>query len=571
MIYFSDSQETASRFADSIEEFRRVFRSNNIAFGTPEGFVQFSRSIPKNPQLGEDLAVVAKSIMARETAISLRTILTIMAVASGGPDVARSDRDMSRPIDLLIDFLINVGGCSQISSEHPDSPCFDAVEDGEVNTPPAPVAFAQSANSEGAGAFRPLNQEPDHKSFSPMLSPRLPYEESSAGDSAPGTQSDDHVQTTRNAEQETGESSSFSGLHDPADRLTDSLTRLELNNLQMKHYLDSIDQRIGRMEPRLEQVPALVALQAKPRPKDDHDAKFSAAMGPSFPVMDEHLPNEQPMSAAELPEEPLYSAEHALPLWATPGQPLFSRRISLPILLACFALLAGVVFWSLGRGRARNDKATGPTSLTMPTASYPGPVRDSAPASASAVVHASDHPSQRAAPLPAKAGTATSSAAVGTERGKASAQTPLRSGPSPSLSSPNRAQTGTSPALVAATSGRAAPVSLTPTHESRLNLSNSSGRRVNVSSGVMAGNLIESPMPRYPKLASFTHMQGNVVMQAIISRDGTVESVHVLKGHHLLRSAATDAVRTWRYRPYLINGKPVEVATIISVDFSLSR
>jgi TonB family protein len=66
-------------------------------------------------------------------------------------------------------------------------------------------------------------------------------------------------------------------------------------------------------------------------------------------------------------------------------------------------------------------------------------------------------------------------------------------------------------------------------------------------------------------------MQGNVVMQAIISRNGTVESVHVIKGHRLLRSAATNAVRAWRYRPYLINGRPVEVATIVSVDFTLSH
>jgi TonB family protein len=66
-------------------------------------------------------------------------------------------------------------------------------------------------------------------------------------------------------------------------------------------------------------------------------------------------------------------------------------------------------------------------------------------------------------------------------------------------------------------------------------------------------------------------MQGNVVMQAIISRNGTVESVHVIKGHRLLRGAATSAVRAWRYRPYLINGRPVEVATIVSVDFTLSH
>jgi TonB family protein len=92
---------------------------------------------------------------------------------------------------------------------------------------------------------------------------------------------------------------------------------------------------------------------------------------------------------------------------------------------------------------------------------------------------------------------------------------------------------------------------------------------VNVSSGIMAANVLSAPQPSYPKLASLTRMQGAVVMQAIISKEGTIENVHVIKGHRLLRGAATNAVRTWRYRPYLVNGHPVVVATTVSVDFKL--
>jgi TonB family protein len=84
----------------------------------------------------------------------------------------------------------------------------------------------------------------------------------------------------------------------------------------------------------------------------------------------------------------------------------------------------------------------------------------------------------------------------------------------------------------------------------------------------MTASLLSATEPSYPKLASLTHLQGQVVMQAIISKRGTVESLRVLKGHFLLRSAATKAVRTWRFRPYLISGVPVEVATIVSVDFA---
>jgi protein TonB len=101
-------------------------------------------------------------------------------------------------------------------------------------------------------------------------------------------------------------------------------------------------------------------------------------------------------------------------------------------------------------------------------------------------------------------------------------------------------------------------------------VSNSSTtQRIHVSSGMMTGNVLSAPEPVYPKLALLTHMQGEVVMQAIISTEGTIENVRVLKGHRLLRGAATSAVRTWRYRPVLVDGRPVEVATIVTVTFIL--
>ncbi len=84
----------------------------------------------------------------------------------------------------------------------------------------------------------------------------------------------------------------------------------------------------------------------------------------------------------------------------------------------------------------------------------------------------------------------------------------------------------------------------------------------------MAGNLIYSRPPTYPKgLAGLFHTQGQVVLQAIISKNGRVQNLRVISGHYMLRGAAKDAVRTWRYRPYSIHGVPVEVATIISVEF----
>ena len=94
-------------------------------------------------------------------------------------------------------------------------------------------------------------------------------------------------------------------------------------------------------------------------------------------------------------------------------------------------------------------------------------------------------------------------------------------------------------------------------------------RRVAVSSGVMAGNRIGGENPQYPAIAKAARIQGTVVLQATISKNGTIENLRVISGPPMLQSAATQAVQGWRYKPYLLNGEPVEVETQVNVVFSL--
>ena len=89
-------------------------------------------------------------------------------------------------------------------------------------------------------------------------------------------------------------------------------------------------------------------------------------------------------------------------------------------------------------------------------------------------------------------------------------------------------------------------------------------------SHMMEGNLIYRVQPAYPPLARAARIQGAVQLRAIISRTGTIENLQVISGHPMLVGAALDAVRQWRYRPYLLNGDPVEVETQVTVNFSLS-
>jgi protein TonB len=95
-------------------------------------------------------------------------------------------------------------------------------------------------------------------------------------------------------------------------------------------------------------------------------------------------------------------------------------------------------------------------------------------------------------------------------------------------------------------------------------------QRVRVSAGVTQGMVLHKVQPTYPPLARTARVQGSVILAAIIGKDGTIQNLHVISGHPLLTQAALDAVRQWRYRPYILNGEPVEVDTQVTVNFTLS-
>ena len=87
---------------------------------------------------------------------------------------------------------------------------------------------------------------------------------------------------------------------------------------------------------------------------------------------------------------------------------------------------------------------------------------------------------------------------------------------------------------------------------------------------MMEGNLIYRMQPDNPALARLARIQGAVVLRAVISKQGTIDNLQAVSGPPLLMKAAIDAVQQWRYRPYLLNGEPVEVDTEITVNFVLA-
>lgn len=90
-----------------------------------------------------------------------------------------------------------------------------------------------------------------------------------------------------------------------------------------------------------------------------------------------------------------------------------------------------------------------------------------------------------------------------------------------------------------------------------------------ISQGVAQGFLVHQVKPVYPPLARQARIQGTVMLQAIIGKDGSIENLRLVSGHPMLAPAAIEAVRQWRYRPYTLNREPVEVQTEITVNFVL--
>jgi periplasmic protein TonB len=95
-------------------------------------------------------------------------------------------------------------------------------------------------------------------------------------------------------------------------------------------------------------------------------------------------------------------------------------------------------------------------------------------------------------------------------------------------------------------------------------------KRIRISQGVTQGMVVHKVEPSYPKLALSARVTGVVQLKAVISRTGDIKELQVVSGHPILVPSAIEAVKQWRYRPYLLNGEPVEVETNITVTFQIS-
>jgi len=326
--------------------------------------------------------------------------------------------------------------------------------------------------------------------------------------------------------------------------LRQTLTRLENNTQQVKLHLDSIERRIGKMEatPEAPAADKTAGLEPLLHPAAVHAEERNVE---SSVAAQENLPIEPslPIRGRAIFSGPLHLDEAETVEEDDFSTPTFTfgtenKRSFLPLVLVIVlaVIVAAGFFYVYSTGHL--------FSLKAGLARLEGKQSQGSNGPSPAVSGSEAHPT---------AASDSSSAGVS-------------SPPSPSASQPGRAtgEAASTPAHTASSDGASSavssgmPAAVIPNNP----------KFKYVPANVMEGYLLSAPRPEYPVQARTNHIEGQVVLQASISRSGSITSLHVIKGPPSLRSAAIAAVRTWRYRPYSVNGQPQDVTTTVYVDFN---
>ncbi len=253
------------------------------------------------------------------------------------------------------------------------------------------------------------------------------------------------------------------------------------------------------------------------------------------------------------------------------------------ILIAAAIVIAVAAIGYFGWSKIGSHQAASPAVESVSTPQRPStstPVPTSAPASATATpTQESEHVGPINEPVSSK-----SAPSIGPQKSANQVTTRPQAPPEPEVKTTNlippiKVKSGPQVKKSGDESSAAAPnpLAIADANTSALNslvASTPSTSRptlatLNISQGVSQGLLIKRVDPKYPPSALAMHLQGAVLLDATINREGMISNVTVVKGDKLLARAAVDAVRQWRYKPYYLDGSPVEIQTQITINFKL--
>ena len=417
----------------------------------------------------------------------------------------------------------------------------EAVDRGATPADPT-LPSRRSSSSRAVFISEPIDREADSgSSLSSMLPPSLSA-----------------ASISEAADREAGPASSV------PSQVVEALRWLQLSSLELKQHLNEIDQKMSRFDPNLEE-PTSKANSSKVKTR----AKVAAAISTSL-TQEDRWPDPELLATAYGERRIALSTPVPLENYAQPRGPHGKA-----LFVVLLSVVAGSTFLlqeygasldaSYGPGIQRIEGALARGLGQSPTNGSAGARRepDAEPETVSLAPAGPDAISSSADSRPAGEPSSTPSAAVaGLGRSLEQAATTASGG--------SQAGGTNSNSYTRAMSSRSASAPAENTSANYAPSGDAAGP-VDVAPAVMQANLVRSRAPAYPRAARVEHVGGPVVVKAIISRSGAVEDVRVIEGNPLLRGAASEAIYKWRFKPYLLNGQPVKVATTLTVDFKPHR
>ena len=550
MSFFSDTRETSARYGTYITEFRDLCKRYEVSCGTAEDFFRLPPKLAYDERFRDDFCQLAKSIGLRENGrVTLTRILTIIAIAMGGDSVDTIGTAGAVPVSMVVVFLAGVGGWSE-------------------NEPDPKSATPESIAMQSVGMG--MTAEDEQEALE--LERRLSAEPNNLGEMT---------------------ASLFGG---PA-LVKDALSRLELNTLQLKMHLDSIDSRMNRMEPHLDNLTTRLTIDTPLHTDGVQSAKaklpemrysqpelriapqediFRAASVLTKPAVEPIAPVElRSRVATRAPVEGMKPAALARAFMNE-----FEFRWSQPLIIAVgilFATIAGVLgtlIYLVHEGQVKGEISR-LVATTMDasarTTSSPLPPANVAEAIVIPVLPADTKRSSRQNGLNSLAGAVSRQINApshdGRTSGPYSSQRNVVNANRIDDEPPNSLTTklvnaqptdGLAAKLVDADIASAATASDLRT-------------KIFVPASILMRNAIASPPPAYPSLARSQRIEGDVLLQASVDEGGRVETVVVVNGPEALRSAAMDALSNWRFSPYVVDGRPVPIRTLVDFHFKMDQ
>ncbi|GGA54309.1 hypothetical protein GCM10011507_01950 [Edaphobacter acidisoli] len=651
MQLLADAQNTAERYAKYITEFQELCRANDVGFGSPEEFFGLPPRLARDESFREDFTSLTKSVQRREDGkLTLTNMLTIVAVAMGGKDIANAGDAGAVPASLMVVFLAGLGGWNETKPASAQEAAKSSSNGAEVN---------------GSGG-----------------------DETSTGKMADDPAADFVQRLKAGPEVDIG--SLTTTLFGGPTQVKEALGRLEMNTLAMKMHLDSIDSRIERIEPHLDDLKTrpeasevdesltVPVPDMKPWPKPDDEAPRPewTASAPSMkpwpaekeqdlmwgptagvkgpppranwpvkqaePVWREPRIQEReqekvaartrslaegaaPLRVAEM--EPEYEAD--LPIRVpfneylyAEDEPKWGRRLASGLAVIVIAVVvaggffyrrhgwhgyndavetigaamsnskAGVMEWVSSHEAQSSSSSTSQDVAKGAAQPAPEALQQQA---ASTTPATTQGVSER--DLPAMAPT-SAAGAQGAENQPAAAQNQLAAAHQPqtstrpqALAQPQSSAHASTFAPVASNAGASTdrrqdtpvrsavrPVvtvlagsGMAPEATADTKLPRGMHSSVPVFVDMAQLSVISDPRPAYPHDALAHDIEGDVVVQANISRSGDVESAEIVSGPAGLLKPSLDAVREWQFRPYRVNGQPVEARTYVRFRYGTER